>query len=447
LATLQHSLFTELAPQASGQTGFSVATDVNFHVVGSPTADVGDVNGAGVVRVFNATTGALVTTLVDPSPGAGDQFGRSVAVSGNTVVVGAPFDDTGATDSGRAYVFNATTGALLTTLSNPAPAAGDNFGSSVAISGNTIVVGAEGDETDTFVPGLILATGSAFIFNASTGALNATLEPDNLFLASGQRFGHSVAVSGNSVVVGAYQDNGANLFGGTARVYNATTGAWLDTIINPTPAVGDQFGFSVAISGNTIVVGAPGDNAFDGRAYVFDATTGSTTSTLVNPSPAAGDQFGSSVGVSGNTAVVGAPTDDTGATDAGRAYLFNATTGGVLANIANPTVGAGDVFGSAVAISGSRAVVGARADDTGVANAGRAYVFSATTGALTTTLDNLRRPLPSGEQFGTSVAVSGNIVAVGAYLDSTGNPNNGRAYLYNAATGAFLTALNDPAPT
>ena len=70
-------------------------------------------------------------------------FGRSVSVSGNTAVVAAPWDDTGATDSGQAYVFNATTGALIATLANPSPASGDQFGRSVSVSGNTVVVGAQ----------------------------------------------------------------------------------------------------------------------------------------------------------------------------------------------------------------------------------------------------------------------------------------------------------------
>src|SRR5439155_15529085 len=106
-----------------------------------------DVTGAmdiGSAYVFNATTGALVATLNNPTPADFDYFGSSVAVSGNTVVVGALYDDTGATDAGSAYVFNAATGALVATLNNPTPSNADyeNFGSSVAVSSITVVVGA-----------------------------------------------------------------------------------------------------------------------------------------------------------------------------------------------------------------------------------------------------------------------------------------------------------------
>src|SRR5207244_4025539 len=129
----------------------------------------------------------------------GDYFGSSVAVSSNIVVVGAPFDYTGAVDSGSAYVFNATTGALIATLNNPTPAVEDYFGLSVAVSGNTVVVGAYGDDTGN------TNAGSAYVFNAATGALVATL--NNPTPAASDYFGAAVAVSGNTVAVGAFFDN------------------------------------------------------------------------------------------------------------------------------------------------------------------------------------------------------------------------------------------------
>src|SRR5205823_6239789 len=112
---------------------------------------------------------ALIATLNNPTPGNGCYFGYSVAVSGNTVVVGAHGDDTGAYDAGSAYVFNATTGALVATLINPTLATGDYFGSSVAVSSNIVVVGAPFDYTG------VVDSGSAYVFNAATGALVATL--------------------------------------------------------------------------------------------------------------------------------------------------------------------------------------------------------------------------------------------------------------------------------
>ena len=204
------------------------------------------------------------------------------------------------------------------------------------------------------------------------------------------QFGYSVAVSGDLVVVGAYADDTGATDAGAAYVFDATTGNLLHTLNNPTPAASDYFGRSVAVSGNLVVVGASGDDtgATDaGAAYVFDATTGNLLRTLNNPTPAASDSFGSSVAVSGSTVVVGASGDDTGATDAGAAYVFDASTGNLLRTLNNPTPAASDFFGSSVAVSGSTVVVGAASDDTGATNAGAAYVFDATTGNLLRTLN------------------------------------------------------------
>ncbi len=192
-------------------------------------------------------------------------------------------------------------------------------------------------------------------------------------------------------------------------MFDAMTGALLHTLNNPTPTSGSGgpggFGCSVAISGNTIVVGAYWNDtgATDaGSAYVFDATTGALLHTLNNPTPAIEDYFGGGIAISGNTVVVAAPRDDTGATDAGSAYVFDATSGALLRTLNNPTPeigeGEGDVFGASMAISGNTVVVGASGDDTGATDAGSAYVFDATTGALLHTLNN---PTPEiGDGFG-----------------------------------------------
>ncbi|WP_442506614.1 hypothetical protein SH528x_005468 [Novipirellula sp. SH528] len=422
-------------PETNDSFGISVAVSDNTVVVGAYRDDTG-ASDSGSAYVFNATTGALLATLDNPTPESTDWFGRSVAVSGNTIVVGAYQDDTGAFDSGSAYVFNATTGALLATLTNPTPEGSDFFGSSVAISGNTVVVGAYRDNSG--------GSGGAYVFNASTGALLATLA--NPTPASGDWFGSSVAVSGNTVVVGAHLDDTGAINNGSAYVFNAATGTLLATLANPTAGV-DYFGSSVAVSGNTVVVGALQDNTgafFSGSAYVFNATTGVLLATLANPTPASRDHFGVSVSVSGNTVVVGAYRDDTGASDSGSAYVFNATTGALLTTLANPTPSSGDNFGYSVAVSGNTVVVGAFLDDTGSSDSGSAYLFNATTGALLATLDN---PTPaSGDNFGYNVAVSGNTVVVGAQYDDTGASDSGSAYVFNATTGALLATLENPTP-
>ncbi|MCB9973220.1 MAG: FG-GAP repeat protein [Rhodospirillales bacterium] len=155
------------------------------------------------------------------------------------------------------------------------------------------------------------------------------------------------------------------------------------TIPNPVPAAIDGFGYSVAVSGTTAVIGVPFDDpggvSDAGSAYVFDTTTGNLVATLNNPAPTASDYFGVNVAVDGTVAVIGAFEDDPGGvTGAGSAYVFDTTTGNLLATLNNPDPTASDIFGNSVVVDGTTAVVGAFYDDPGGVNgAGSAYVFTA----------------------------------------------------------------------
>ena len=264
-----------------------------------------------------------------------DYFGQSVAISGNRVVVGAYCEgDAGGTYSGKAYIFDATTGSLLHTLHNPnAYGTSDNdyFGTSVAISGNLAVVGAycEGDAGGTY-------SGKAYIFDATTGSLLHTLSNPNAYGTSADDiFGFSVAISGNYAIIGASGEGDADgTYSGKAYIFDATTGSLLRTLDNPNAygtSASDNFGQSVAISGNLAIVGAycEGDagGTYSGKAYIFDATTGSLLRTLNNPnsySTSDYDYFGQSVAISGTNVIVGAYGEgDASGPDAGKVYLYN----------------------------------------------------------------------------------------------------------------------------
>ena len=158
-----------------------------------PSKNGGFARRLGVERLEarQMLTATLLHTLNNPTPSYGDGFGYGVAISGSTIVVGAVLDDTGATHAGSAYVFDATSGALLRTLDNPSPARDEYFGASVAISGTTIVVGAPGADR-------------AYLFDATTGALLRTL--NNPTPVNRGYFGGSVAISGSTIVVGASKD-------------------------------------------------------------------------------------------------------------------------------------------------------------------------------------------------------------------------------------------------
>jgi len=191
-----------------------------------------------------------------------------------------------------------------------------------------------------------------------------------------EEFGESVSISGNYVLVGAHHDNTGAPSAGSAYLFD-TSGNLLQTFNNPTPERDDLFGRFVSISGNYVLVGADSDNTGTpsaGSAYLFD-TSGNLLQTINNPTPVHLDQFGHSVSISENYVLVGAPSDETGAEDAGSAYLFD-TSGNFLQSFNNPTPKLGDSIAHSVSISGNYVLVGAHQDDTGAENAGSAYLFN-----------------------------------------------------------------------
>ena len=370
-----------------------------------------------------AAQGDLLRTFLKPTPAAGESFGFSVAAVGSNVLVGALYDDTGAGDTGAAYLFDGTSGALLKTFLNPTPAFNDTFGASVAAVGNNVLVGAPRDDTGA------ADAGAAYLFDGSTGALLRTFQkptPD-----AGDYLGWSVAAMGQNVLVGAVGDDTGASYAGAAYLFNGASGALLRTFQKPTPHASDDFGDSVAAVGQNVLVGAKYDDTGTtdaGAAYLFDGTTGALLQTFPNPSPEHMDWFGHSVAAVGQNVLVGAPRDNTGASEAGAAYLFDGATGALLRTFLNPTPAANDWFGDSVAAVGSNVLVGAPYDNTGAGDAGAAYLFDGATGALLQTFLNPTPAYP--DYFGTSVAALGNNILIGASYDDTGATDAGAVYLF-----------------
>ena len=396
-------LATYLSPNATSgdQFGFSVAGVGNNVIVGAPFASFGGFANAGVAYLFDGSTGSLLRTFNKPTPVTqGDQFGYSVAGVGTNVLIGAPFSNTVAVGAGSAYLFNSTTGALLQTFNNPVVNAGDGFGWSVASLGNNVLIGAPFADLVT-TAGRVNDVGAAYVFNSTTGALLQTL--NNPTPVSGDQFGYSVAGVGTNALVGApYKAVGGLINAGAAYLFNGNTGALLQTYNKPNPAAGDFFGFSVAGVGSNALIGAFGDDtgATDaGSAYLFDDTTGTLLRTLNNPNPAPGDFFGHSVAAVGINLLIGAHSANTGATDAGAAYLFNGATGALLQTFNNPNGvgGQGNEFGWSVAAAGSNVVIGSHLDSTAAPTAGAGYLF-ATNGTL--------RPLNFSDNPSESVTIA-----------------------------------------
>jgi hypothetical protein len=216
------------------------------------------------------------------------------------------------------------------------------------------------------------------------------------------------------------------------------------TFSDPTPTPGFFSVFSVALSGNNVLIGDRDDdtNGSDvGQAHLFDATTGSPLQTFNDPTPTSGDWFGSSVSLSGNNVLIGAHRDDTNGNDVGQVHLFDATTGNLLQTFNDPTPTGSDAFGSSVSLSGNNVLIGALGDDTNGGNAGQAHLFDATTGNLLQTFND---PTPTGfELFGFSAALSDDKVLLTARMNDTTNGSNvGQAHLYTVADSG--TAVPEP---
>lgn len=355
---------------------------------------------AGYPRVSAFTGGHYNVVLSSPSPLAGGGFGQSVAISGQQAVVGAYGETAGGqTSAGNAYIYNSTTGALLHTLSSPSPQSGGYFGWSVAVDSKYVVVGAEGETI-----GASKYAGHAYIFNSTTGALLHTLTSPNA--QSRGFFGWSVAISGNDVIVGATNEaSGAFSEAGNAYLFNAKTGALVKSLASPNAQTGGGFGYSVGIAevsrSKVAIVGAYAEK------YVNNAT------------------------------LIGA----------GNAYSFNATTGALISTLLSPNPAIGGGFGGSVAITSKtslgyaffKATVGASGEPVGaLGGAGRAYEFDPRTGGL---LASMQSPSPqAGGNFGESVALGQSYdVVVGAPGETSGGQLfAGNVYLFAVTSSAKL---------
>ncbi|MFW5653767.1 MAG: FG-GAP repeat protein [Planctomycetota bacterium] len=257
--------------------------------------------------------------------------------------------------------------------------------------------------------------------------------------ARGDEFGFAVAISGTTAVVGAVNDDDNGFNAGVAFLFDVNTGTQIAKLLPSDGAELDEFGSSVGISGSTAIVGAYADDdngSLSGSAYLFDATNGRQIVKLLPSDGVEGDLFGWSVGISGSTAIVGSLRDLVrGLGDAGSAYLFNADTGTQLARLVPKDSKWGAEFGCSVALSGSIAIVGARLDGTfREPNRGSAYLFDVTTASQ---IAKLRpRDVAEGDLFGSSVAISGSFAIVGASSDDDNGTDSGSAYLVDISDPA-----------
>ena len=355
-----------------------------------------------------------------------DEFSQSVAISGDIAIVGSQFDDDNGLNSGSAYLFDVSTGEQITKLLPQDGATLDEFGSSVAIDGDTAIVGARFNDDNGD------GSGSAYLFDVESGQQIAKLLP--LDGADSDFFGRSVAISGDIAVVGAIYDDDNGSRSGSAYLFDVDSGKQIAKLLPQDGASSDYFGHSVAISGHTVIVGAyrDDDNGLtSGSAYLFDVESGQQIAKLLPHDGAAGDQFGRSVSVSGNTAIVGATRDEDNGGNSGSAYLFDVGSGQQIAKLLPQDGASSDFFGDSVAMSSDTAIVSASGDDDNGGSSGSAYLFDIESGKQIAKL--VAQDGTILDSFGTSVAMSGDTAVVGAHGDDDNGIGSGSAYVFTRA--------------
>ena len=425
---------------------------------------------AGMLRILVDDTGLAYPLYIDPviqmarltaADGAeNDNFGYSVAISGDTVVVGARNDDINATSNqGSAYVFVkpsngwAATSAYTAKLTSSDGAVADTFGSCVAISGDTIVAGAPIAAVST------VRKGAVYVFVKPANGWADMTQTAKLAASDGAEgavFGNAVAISGDTVVAGASHDTiAAQMFQGSAYVFVKPEGGWLDMtqtakLTASDGEAGDWLGMSVAMSGDTVVAGAAYDDIGatleQGSAYVFVKPEGgwldmTQTAKLKASDGAASNLFAWSVAVEGNTIAASAYFARVGFNDLqGSAYVFVKPEGGWLdmtqtAKLTASDGAASDAFGNSVSISGDTIVVGVACDDIDAnTDQGSAYVFVKPAGGwidMTQTTKLTASDGAANDAFGWPAAISGDTVVVGAqFADINGAADQGAAYVF-----------------
>lgn len=500
--------------------GLTINTS-NGAINGTPTARTSpssyQVTGAAANAAINLEIKSWgpEAYLKAPNAASADFFGRAVAISGDTLVVGADGEDSAQTSvsngstasgdnsaasAGAVYVFrrSGTAWAQEAYIKAPNAEGGDFFGNKVAISGDTIVVGAyfEASNQNTITNGTtasgdnsVSRAGAVYVFRrtGTTWAQEAYLKPP--FTGLNDDYGFAVAIDADTIVVGAQGEDGNqntitngtgassdNSLGesGAAYVYKRTGSTWTQEAFLKAPNLdaGDSFGIRVAISGDTVAVAASsedsnqttitngstasGDNTAggSGAVYVFKRTGSNWAQEayIKASNSEASDSFGTGLALDSDTLIVGASAEsssqttisngiagssDNSAANAGAAYVFKRTgaTWVEEAYLKAPNAENGDRFGVSVGVSGDRVVVGSRQEDSGtntilngtsasadnsVSSAGAAYVFKRT-GSTWAHEAYVKPPEVSSanEFYGEVVAISGSTVLVGAINEAS----------------------------
>jgi hypothetical protein len=377
-----------------------------------------------------------------------NDFGYAVAISGDTALVGAPWKTTnGDKEAGVVYVFTRSEGSWQQQTELTASDAFDYdfFGSSVALDGDTAIIGAPGKEMNSE-----LDAGAAYVFTGSGSSWSQQAELTPSDEATWDHFGTAVAISGDTALVG----NEPAVFSGVGKpgatyVFTRSDTDWSQQaeLAASDASVGDGFGTSLALEGNTALIGAEAQTVAGtccGAAYIFtgSGTDWSQQAELTSSDAGTDSGFGCSVALSGDTALVGA-LDQTyaGQSEAGAAYLFTGSgaSWSQQAELGDPAVTSDDKFGSAVALDGGTALINDLAETVaGQSEAGAAYLYTGSGSNWTQQAELTASDPAASDFFGYALALSGDTALIGAPYKTFGT--------LIEAGAAYVDVLNDTVP-
>ena len=368
--------------------GWSVALEADVHVLGVRGKDNGGVN-RGAVYIHRRQGGGWIQSqkLTPNIPVDREEFGYSIAASGNLIVVGAPQSNRDANDGGSAWIFvsNGVSYLEAARIASPTASLNGRFGSDVEVSDGairTLAVGAAGESTQG------VAAGQVHLFEEVQGA-----------------WVHRQSLQGNAV-----------------------------------PTAQDEFGLSLALSGEALAVGSPGEDIPGGASNVGAVRVfrrsieglWNLEAVIASPMPSESGEFGRAVSLSGEVLAVGAYREDAGAESSGRVHIFRRQKGAWVheSSLQCPQVGVGAEFGASVALDRDALIVGATRLDTGNGTTGGAFLFRRSLTFDWQCYGRLTSQNPQAAEFaGTAVALRNLDVAMGAPLRSVGAPYQGAAYI------------------
>ena len=433
----QSQMLTANDGTAGDQLGFALGISEDHIMLGANLDGVNAIDSGAVYAYSYIGASWGQSQKISVTEGAfGDHFGSSVSLSGNIALVGVPGDDDNGSNAGATYVFehDGIDWVLSQKIMASDGVAGDQFGFSVNLFGDRAFVGAVGVDDNGS------DSGAVYVLEFDGVNWNQGQKLIANDWAFNYQFGNAISSFGDRVLVGAYGANDFGYLSGAAYVFDYDGTIWTESqkLTGSLADQYDRFGVSVSLAEDRMMVGAYGDDsrgAGAGTVYVFDydGVAWIQSQKLVADDASQSDAFGFSVSLYGDRALIGASGTDNNGPQTGSVYAFdfNGSSWDQSQKISLGFSMLPRYFGTSVSLTGDYALVGAREDTGNNSRSGAAYVYEYDGNSWTLNQKIIANDGNINDGFGHSVSISGDYVLVGAYRDDDRGSDSGSAYLFN----------------